>query len=107
MEEPNDTQNALLFVPDISGFTQFINDRQIQHNHRIIAELLEILIESNRLNLKVNEIEGDAILFYRVGQPPRSSRLHPARPAARSARLSPEPASISHRDAGPRLADPS
>jgi hypothetical protein len=70
MEKANDTQNALLFMPDISGFTQFINDKQIQHNHRIVAELLEILIESNQLNLEVNEIEGDAILFYRLGQPP-------------------------------------
>ncbi len=70
MKKSNHPQNALLFVPDISGFTQFINDRQIQHNHRIIAELLEILIESNRLNLKVNEIEGDAILFYRLGESP-------------------------------------
>jgi hypothetical protein len=70
MEKSTDAKNALLFVPDISGFTQFINDRQIQHNHRIIAELLEILIESNRLDLKVNEIEGDAILFYRLGKPP-------------------------------------
>lgn len=75
MEKSNDTQNALLFVPDISGFTQFINDRQIQHNHRIIAELLEILIESNRLNLKVNEIEGDAILFYRLGKAPSVSEI--------------------------------
>src|SRR5688572_23262263 len=70
MEKSNDTRNAFLFMPDISGFTQFINDKQIQHNHRIVAELLEIMIESNRLNLEVNEIEGDAILFYRLGQPP-------------------------------------
>lgn len=66
----NDTQTAFFFIPDISGFTQFISDRQIQHNHRIIAELLEILIKSNKLNLKLNEIEGDAIFFYRLGEPP-------------------------------------
>jgi len=70
MGQPAETQNALLFIPDISGFTQFISDRHIQHNDRIIAELLEILIESNQLNLTVNEIEGDAIFFYRLGEPP-------------------------------------
>ncbi|HEY6504505.1 MAG TPA: DUF2652 domain-containing protein [Chitinophagaceae bacterium] len=75
MENSFDTQKALFFIPDISGFTQFINDRQIQHNDRIIAELLEILIESNRLNLKVNEIEGDAIFFYRLGQPPSAREI--------------------------------
>lgn len=73
--EKSHEQNALLFIPDISGFTQFINDRQIQHNHRIVAELLETLIESNRLNLKVNEIEGDAIFFYRLGQPPSVNEI--------------------------------
>jgi hypothetical protein len=74
MEGAN-TKSALLFIPDISGFTQFISDREIRHNHRIVAELLEILIESNHLNLKVNEIEGDAILFYRLGEPPAISEL--------------------------------
>ncbi len=68
-------QNALLFVPDISGFTQFINNRELQHLHYLIAELLEILIESNRINLKVHEIEGDAILFYRLGESPSVSEI--------------------------------
>ncbi len=63
-------QNTLLFVPDISGFTQFVNNRELQHLHYLIAELLEILIESNNINLKVHEIEGDAILFYRLGKSP-------------------------------------
>jgi len=48
MGQPAGTQNALLFIPDISGFTQFISDRHIQHSDRIVAELLEILIESNQ-----------------------------------------------------------
>ena len=74
MEKSNE-QNAFLFIPDISGFTQFINDRQIQHNHRIVAELLEILIESDRLHLNVNEIEGDAVFFYRLGVPPSVSEI--------------------------------
>jgi hypothetical protein len=75
MSNSNVIHNALLFIPDISGFTQFINDTQVQHNHRIVAELLEVLIESNRLNLTVNEIEGDAILFYRLGNPPTPGEI--------------------------------
>ena len=75
MAKSGELQQALFFIPDISGFTQFINERQIQHNHRIIAELLETLIGANRLNLQVNEIEGDAILFYRLGEPPSVSEI--------------------------------
>jgi hypothetical protein len=63
-------QPALLFMPDISGFTQFVNETEILHSQHIIQELLEILIDSNRLNLQVCEVEGDAIFFYKLGEKP-------------------------------------
>jgi hypothetical protein len=61
-------QSALLFMPDIRGFTEFVSVTEIQHAQSIIGELLEIIIESNQINLQVSAIEGDAILFYRLGQ---------------------------------------
>src|SRR6185295_9989699 len=67
-ESTNATQPALLFIPDISGFTQFVNTVEINHGQAIIQELLETLIESNQIGMKVSEIEGDAILFYRLGK---------------------------------------
>ena len=54
---------GLLFIPDISGFTRFVNETEINHSRLIIQELLEILINANELNLEISEIEGDAILF--------------------------------------------
>lgn len=68
-------QTALLFMPDISGFTQFVNETEILHSQHIVQELLEILIDSNNLDLKVSEVEGDAIFFYRVGDRPDLNRL--------------------------------
>jgi hypothetical protein len=65
----------MIFIPDISGFTRFVNDTEIQHSQHIIEELLEVLLESNTLNFKVSEIEGDAILFYRIGEPPEPDQL--------------------------------
>jgi hypothetical protein len=62
---------ALIFIPDISGFTEFITQTEIKHSNHIISELLEIIINSNQLNLLVSEIEGDAVLFYRKGNPPK------------------------------------
>ena len=61
---------TFFFIPDITGFTQFISDRDFQHQQYIVAELLEVLIETNPLHLKVNEVEGDAILFYLPGDAP-------------------------------------
>lgn len=66
---------ALLFIPDISGFTQFVNDTEITHSQFIIQELLETLIDSDSLGMKVSEIEGDAILFYRPGDAPEPKAL--------------------------------
>lgn len=63
-------QPALLFMPDISGFTEFVNATEITHAQSIIQEVLEIIIESNQLNMEVGEIEGDAVFFYRLGSAP-------------------------------------
>lgn len=61
---------TLFFIPDISGFTAFVNQVEVNHSTHIITELLDILISKNSLNLKISEVEGDAIFFYQMGIPP-------------------------------------
>jgi len=56
---------SLIFIPDISGFTNFVKETEIQHSQHIIQELLELLIDSNEIGLELSEIEGDALLFYK------------------------------------------
>src|SRR4029078_12202100 len=72
---PGQTQQALLFMPDISGFTQFVSETEVLHSRHIVQELLEILIDSNHLNLQISETEGDAIFFYRPGNKPNLKSL--------------------------------
>ena len=60
---------GLLFIPDISGFTRFVTETEIEHSRYIIQDLLEILINANQVGLEISEIEGDAILFYKFGAP--------------------------------------
>jgi len=67
---PNKVSEGLLFIPDISGFTHFVENTDIQTGSQITADLLSTLVESNQLGLKVSEIEGDAVLFYRYGPAP-------------------------------------
>lgn len=67
---------GLLFIPDISGFTRFVSETEIGHSRLIIQELLEILINANETGLEVSEIEGDAILFYKFGEPPSLDLLY-------------------------------
>src|SRR5882724_11766608 len=61
---------GLLFIPDISGFTRFVSETEIAHSKLIVQELLELLINANKINLEISEIEGDAILFYKFGNRP-------------------------------------
>jgi hypothetical protein len=67
---------GLLFIPDISGFTRFINEMEIDHSQHIIKELLEVIINSNSLGLDISEIEGDAVLFYKFGESPGLEKIY-------------------------------
>lgn len=73
--ESSSPQQALIFIPDISGFTQFVTETEVSHSKHIIEELLEILLDSNKIGLEVSEIEGDAILFYKFGKAPSAKDL--------------------------------
>ena len=67
--------DSLILIPDISGFTAFVNETEVKHSKHIIAELLELVIESDQLGLTVAEVEGDAILFYKEGEVPELNAL--------------------------------
>ncbi|HEX8546715.1 MAG TPA: DUF2652 domain-containing protein [Cytophagaceae bacterium] len=71
----DDVMPALFYIPDISGFTEFINSTNIGVSKNLIHDLLESIIDSNILNLKINEIQGDAILFYHLGTPFNISKI--------------------------------
>jgi hypothetical protein len=61
---------SLLFIPDISGFTKFVNDTEVAHGRHVAAELLELIVDSDELGLTLSEVEGDALLFYKLGPVP-------------------------------------
>lgn len=56
---------SILFLPDISGFTEFVQTTEVGHSQHVISELLEILIQANTLNFELAEIEGDALFLYK------------------------------------------
>ena len=58
-------KKCLLFIPDISGFTKFIQTTEVEHSQYVIAELLEVLLDANTEGLLLAEIEGDALFFYK------------------------------------------
>lgn len=73
-KEPESSM-ALIYFPDISGFTDFVNQTEINHSQLIIVDLLETIIEQQTLPFLISEIEGDAILYYKFGVPPSVEEL--------------------------------
>ena len=66
---------SLLFIPDISGFTNFVQTTEVEHSQHVIAELLEILIASNTQKMQLAEVEGDALFFYKESSIPSQDKI--------------------------------
>lgn len=66
---------SLIFIPDISGFTKFVQTTEVEHSQHVIAELLEVLISANTQELKLAEVEGDALFFYKEDEIPSQEKL--------------------------------
>lgn len=56
---------ATLFMPDISGFTKFLNETEQEHSRHIISELIGLIIKVGGKHFEIAEIEGDAVFFYK------------------------------------------
>tara|TARA_R110001632_G_scaffold162967_2_gene281405 strand:- start:943 stop:1548 length:606 start_codon:yes stop_codon:yes gene_type:complete len=69
------TQPMLICIPDISGFTAFMSETDIELSSVVIPSLLNKIIYANNIGLKVSEIEGDAVLFYKSGDLPSFKEL--------------------------------
>ncbi|WP_040280258.1 DUF2652 domain-containing protein [Psychroserpens damuponensis] len=66
---------TLICIPDISGFTRFMSDTNIELSAKVIPALLNEIIYTNEIGLRVSEIEGDAVLFFKTGELPPFSDL--------------------------------
>lgn len=53
-----------LVIADISGYTQFLTDSELEHAHGIIGELLNAVIGTIHAPLTVSSIQGDAVFMY-------------------------------------------
>jgi Protein of unknown function (DUF2652) len=53
-----------LVIADISGYTQFLTDSELDHANGIVGDLLNSIIGAMQAPLAVSGIEGDAIFMY-------------------------------------------
>jgi len=57
-------QSAFFFIADISGYTRYLTESELEHAQGILTTLLELLVEHTRPPLVVSELEGDAVFSY-------------------------------------------
>jgi hypothetical protein len=69
------TQDGVLVLADISGFTAFVTATELEHGPQIIAALLEAVMRRLAPPLEIQEVEGDAV--FAVG--PEGTVAPPAR----------------------------
>ncbi|MFC1879560.1 DUF2652 domain-containing protein [Chloroflexota bacterium] len=55
-----------LVLADISGYTKFIQEHRnaLLHAEQIVTELLEAIVDTAEYPLRLNKLEGDAVLLY-------------------------------------------
>ncbi len=57
----SETKSGFLVLADISGFTEFLTQTELEHGPPIITELLEEVIRRIAPPLEIHGIEGDAV----------------------------------------------
>jgi uncharacterized protein YndB with AHSA1/START domain len=61
------TQRGYLVLADISGYTSFVAQTELEHAQAILTELLELVIERFNTRLTISKLEGDAVFAYAAG----------------------------------------
>jgi hypothetical protein len=56
-------QEGMLVLADISGYTAFVTQTEMDHSWEILHELLEVMVRTVHGKMDVSQVEGDAILF--------------------------------------------
>jgi hypothetical protein len=58
------TQTGYLVLADISGYTSFVAQTEIEHADMALGFLLETIVEKVSSLLKISQLEGDAVFAY-------------------------------------------
>ena len=56
---------AIIFIPDISGYTKFMSSLELEHASHIISTFLKTIVDHAENKFEVSEIEGDAVLLFK------------------------------------------
>jgi hypothetical protein len=61
------TQEGYLLIADITGYTQYLSQSELDHAREILATLLRLLVDHTRPPLVISRLAGDAVISYGLG----------------------------------------
>jgi hypothetical protein len=61
------TQSGYLLLADISGFTSYIAQTDLEHSQKAMAEVLQTIVDELDDVLLISKLEGDAVFAYTEG----------------------------------------
>ena len=57
-------QNGYLVISDISGYSKYLHESELDHARDSLSDLLNLLVGETRSPLQIVELEGDAVFSY-------------------------------------------
>ena len=57
-------KSGLLLIADLTGYTTYLHDSELEHARGTLTALLEILVGGTRPPLTISRLEGDAVFSY-------------------------------------------
>jgi uncharacterized protein YndB with AHSA1/START domain len=58
------TTHGYLLIADITGYTQYLSESELEHAQQVLTVLLELLVERTRPPLIISRLAGDAVISY-------------------------------------------
>jgi hypothetical protein len=58
------THKGILLISDITGYTTYLNDSELEHAQDSLRSLLELLVDHTQSPLIISRLEGDAVISY-------------------------------------------
>ncbi|MDX1436804.1 MAG: DUF2652 domain-containing protein [Anaerolineales bacterium] len=58
------THEGFLLIADITGYTQYLTESELEHAQETLTALLELLVENTRPPLVISRLAGDAVISY-------------------------------------------
>lgn len=63
---PLKPSRGVLLIADITGYTIYLQESELEHAHGVLSDLISILVAGTRPPLSVSNLQGDAVFSYGI-----------------------------------------